>query len=260
MKSFLKYTAAAALCAATVCGGSVMADNSINAGTELSAIISRLSDRDTPSYVTHLTPRMQALVKIATLATEGDTALLEDEIEKAIKSGVAPVEIRETLYQGMSYVGLSRIDRAEKVFMQTLEDLNLPTELENAGTVDDSNRFKDGLAVQQGIFGAEHINAMHESTPEEAKHLNVDLLTGFCFGDVYTRKALPLKEREFLTFVYIAALGGCEPQVAAHAQGNLNVGNTREMLLDALTVMVPYIGFPRTLNAQGQVNAVTLKK
>lgn len=82
----------------------------------------------------------------------------------------------------------------------------------------------------------------------------MDLLSGFCFGDTYTRTSLSLKERELLTFVVIAAMGGCEPQVKAHAGGNISVGNTRKMLIDCLVIMVPYIGFPRTLNALAMVN------
>ena len=63
-----------------------------------------------------------------------------------------------------------------------------------------------------------------------------------------------MKERELLTFVVIAAMSGCEPQVKAHATGNILVGNTRRMLIDAIVVMLPYIGFPKALNALGMVN------
>jgi Carboxymuconolactone decarboxylase family len=47
----------------------------------------------------------------------------------------------------------------------------------------------------------------------------------------------------------LAALGGCEPQLAGHAAANLNVGNDRTLLLNVLTQLLPYIGYPRTLNA-----------
>ena len=78
----------------------------------------------------------------------------------------------------------------------------------------------------------------------------------FCFGDVYTRKGLDLKNRELLTFSILSALGGCENQVKAHVQGNINVGNSKRNLIDALAQSLPYIGFPRTLNALACVNAV----
>ena len=41
---------------------------------------------------------------------------------------------------------------------------------------------------------------------------------------------------------------------ALHLAGNLQVGNTRADLLDVLTVLVPWIGYPRTLNGLAAVN------
>ena len=47
----------------------------------------------------------------------------------------------------------------------------------------------------------------------------------------------------------LISLGGCEPQVKGHIGGNLNVGNTREFLIETVTQLLPYIGYPRSLNA-----------
>ena len=44
-------------------------------------------------------------------------------------------------------------------------------------------------------------------------------------------------------------MGGCDPQVRSHAGGNLRVGNDRETLIQAVTTCLPYIGYPKTLNA-----------
>ena len=57
--------------------------------------------------------------------------------------------------------------------------------------------------------------------------------------------------------VCILALGGCDPQVRAHVGGNLAVGNGRETLIAAICQCLPYIGFPRTLNALAAVNELT---
>lgn len=83
-----------------------------------------------------------------------------------------------------------------------------------------------------------------------------DFLSAHCFGDFYTRKGLDMKQRELLTFCVIASLGGCENQLRAHVQANLTAGNTRDDLLEAITQIQPYIGFPRTLNAISIVNEV----
>ena len=131
--------------------------------------------------------------------------------------------------------------------------------MESQSTVTEASRFADGLAVQKSIFGAT-IDQMHASTPENQKDIMTNYLSAFCFGDIYTRTGLDLKTRELLTFCIISSLGGCESQVKSHVQGNVNVGNSKEMLIDALAQSLPYIGFPRTLNALGCVNAVIPKK
>ena len=46
----------------------------------------------------------------------------------------------------------------------------------------------------------------------------------------------------------LVSLGGCEPQVKGHVAANLHVGNDRARLIDVLTQLLPFIGYPRTLN------------
>jgi 4-carboxymuconolactone decarboxylase len=57
----------------------------------------------------------------------------------------------------------------------------------------------------------------------------------------------------------LAALGGCEPQLAGHVVANLNVGNDRTLLLNVLTQLIPYIGYPRTLSALRVLDQATLE-
>ncbi|MDD6286571.1 MAG: carboxymuconolactone decarboxylase family protein, partial [Methanobacteriaceae archaeon] len=62
--------------------------------------------------------------------------------------------------------------------------------------------------------------------------------------------------REIITFSIIASLRGCENQLRGHTGGNLSVGNTKEDLISAVTVLLPYNGFPRTLNALAIINEI----
>ncbi|CQR55911.1 hypothetical protein PRIO_3508 [Paenibacillus riograndensis SBR5] len=84
--------------------------------------------------------------------------------------------------------------------------------------------------------------------PANQLHIQ-DYLSSFYFGDFYTCGGLELKTRELLTLCIISALGGAEGQVKAHVLGNYNVGNDKETLIAAITHCLPYMGFPRTLNA-----------
>lgn len=55
----------------------------------------------------------------------------------------------------------------------------------------------------------------------------------------------------------IASMGGCEPQLAGHVAANLAVGNDRRMLVGTITQLLPFIGYPRTLNAIRVINEGT---
>jgi alkylhydroperoxidase/carboxymuconolactone decarboxylase family protein YurZ len=67
----------------------------------------------------------------------------------------------------------------------------------------------------------------------------------------------PARVPQLLTLSMLVALGGCEPQVRGHVAANLNVGNDRARLIDVLTQLLPFIGYPRTLNALRVVDEVT---
>jgi 4-carboxymuconolactone decarboxylase len=54
----------------------------------------------------------------------------------------------------------------------------------------------------------------------------------------------------------LIALGGTEPQIKGHIQGNVNVGNDKKTLLSVMTQLLPYMGYPRTLNAIRCLNEV----
>ena len=126
--------------------------------------------------------------------------------------------------------------------------------LEGQSTVSSDDRFEKGLAVQRSIFG-ERIDRMHETAPENQVHIQ-RYLSADCFGDYYTRGGLDVKTRELLTFSMLVSLGGCEAQVKGHIQGNANVGNGKATLLAVVTQLLPYIGYPRTLNAIACLNEV----
>jgi 4-carboxymuconolactone decarboxylase len=58
----------------------------------------------------------------------------------------------------------------------------------------------------------------------------------------------------------LVALGGCEPQVKGHVVANLNVGNDRQTMLTVITQLLPFIGYPRTLNAIRVLDDATLPR
>ena len=92
-----------------------------------------------------------------------------------------------------------------------------------------------------------------QSGPDETRHIN-KWLADNCFGDYYTRDGLSTREREMATLCFLAAQGGCEPQLTAHVKANMAVGNEKALLIAVVSQCMPYIGYPRTLNAIRCIN------
>lgn len=202
-----------------------------------------------------LTDKQRELLTITTLTAAQSFDTLPEHINAALKAGATPIEIKETIYQCAPYVGfpkaVSALELTNKIFKK--QGIKMP--LPDQATVTETTRFDEGFKVQSDIFGVENISNMHKNSPANQKHI-ANYLSEFCFGDTYTRSGLDLQMRELITLCAISTIGGAEPQVKAHVQANLNVGNDKELLLDAVTQCLPYIGFPRTLNAIACINQV----
>ncbi len=179
-------------------------------------------------------------------------------LSEALDNGVSPTEAREALYQTVPYAGMSKaydfFAAGSEVF--AAKDIKLP--LPNQSTTDKTNRLEKGIATQSEIFGGEHILAMRANAPAELKHIQ-DYLSANCFGDYYTRGGLSVKTREMVTLAVLIAMGGADPQAKAHVQANLNVGNSKQNMLDMVTQLLPYIGYPRTLNGIAAINEICNK-
>ena len=170
----------------------------------------------------------------------------------ALQGGVTAVELKELVYQGTAYLGLGRVlpflNAANEVLVGQGETLPLPPQ----GTTTPGTRLEAGNQAQVVIFG-EQMRGYHHSGPEETRHIN-RWLAGNCFGDYYTRGGLDYRQREMITFCILAAQGGCEPQLVSHAAGNLHIGNNKAFLIDVVSQCLPYMGYPRSLNALRCVN------
>ena len=172
----------------------------------------------------------------------------------ALNVGLTPVVIKEILYQSVPYVGVAKVFDFLHATNAVFQERGIELPLEGQSITTPETRFEQGVAAQRAIFG-EAIDKMRQQAPRDQMHIQ-DFLAANCFGDYYTRNGLDLKTRELLTFAMLISLGGCEPQVKGHVTGNINVGNDRTRLIDVVTQLLPYIGYPRTLNALRVIDEV----
>lgn len=142
---------------------------------------------------------------------------------------------------------MARVRDCLEAANETLRSAGVALPTAGQSVVTAETRFDKGLALQRSLFGS-HIDAGYASSPADLLHIQ-KFLSANCFGDYQTRPALDPATRELLTYSILISLGGCEPQVKGHIRGNLNAGNDRAKLIAVTTRLLPYIGYPRTLNA-----------
>jgi 4-carboxymuconolactone decarboxylase len=201
--------------------------------------------------------RTRLLVQLAaTLAAGGLAQFRVLAAAGLANAGVSPVALKELVYQAVAYVGMARALDYLHAANDILTAAGVEVPLPGQATSTPETRHERGRQVQGLIVGSGRVDKLHTDAPPDCKHFQ-RYLTGNCFGDTVARDGIDLPTRELLTFSMLAALGGADAQVRAHVTGNLNVGNTRARLLAVLTVLVPFIGYPRTLNALAAINDVT---
>ena len=110
----------------------------------------------------------------------------------------------------------------------------------------DNERYERGWAKLREIDGEQGervIASLRDIAPDFAR-----LLIEFPFGDIYTRSGLDLKARELAVVAALTALGNAAPQLKVHIHGALNVGCSRQEVVEVIMQMAVYAGFPAALN------------
>ena len=187
------------------------------------------------------------LVILATLLGCQGTDEFRAMVPAAMEFGVTPEEIKEVTYQAVAYLGIGRVFPMLKVVNEVFEEKGISLPLPSQATTTMENRLEGGEQAQIAIFG-ERMRDFKSKGAKGKEHINKWLVDN-CFGDYYTRGGLDYRQREMSTFCFLSAQGGCEPQLTSHAAANIRLGNDREFLIAVVSNALPYIGYPRSLNA-----------
>ncbi|MGB3766245.1 MAG: carboxymuconolactone decarboxylase family protein [Phormidesmis sp.] len=111
---------------------------------------------------------------------------------------------------------------------------------------EDNARYEKGWETIKRIYGdvgEEVLESVRSVSPDLARYT-----IEFPFGDVYARPGLDLKSREIATIAALTTLGNSPRELRAHIHGALNVGCTREEVVEVIIQMAVYAGFPAAIN------------
>lgn len=214
---------------------------------EIEKVVNNFIEQDIESK---LDQRVKYLTLLPALIATDSKELFQEKLKEARKE-VDKESLKEAVYQTIPYLGYSKVYSFLSLTEEVLGE-------SKSGTVTTKeNRYEEGLKVQYEIFGQENIDSSREKEEEETKFI-WDYLASYCFGDFYTRKYLTIKERELITFVTLASYGDVAPQLASHIGANLKVGNSQELLIEVVKNLVPYLGFPRSLNTLNAIKKASM--
>ena len=203
----------------------------------------------------NLDTRTRLMVQLASMIASQAFREYRVMLGAALTVGVTPVEVKEIVYQAVPYVGMAKVFDFIHATNDLLTERGVALPLPNQSTTTPETRTEMGLAVQKQIVGGEVVDKLYASAPADQKHIQ-HYLSANCFGDHLTRTGIDVSTRELLTFSMLVSLGGCEAQVKGHVAANVHVGNDRARLIDVLTQLLPFIGYPRTLNGLRAIDEV----
>jgi len=190
---------------------------------------------------------------VSTLGSKGNHQF-QTMVNVCLNVGVKPREIREIVYQAFPYIGFSKMLDFILFLNDEFENNNIKLPLDDQGTTTEENRTEKGREVLEEAFGNKIIDEIKSKIPAGQEHI-YEFIANYSFGGFYTRTGLTMQQRELNTFCLLSSMGGAQKLMELHARANKHVGNSKSKMVAAVTAMIPYIGFPRTLLALDAINS-----
>ena len=198
-----------------------------------------------------LTKRQKGLAACACLMAQGDLTRLEPAVRTALDNGVSINELKEAFSQLYAYTGFPRSLNALGVLGKVLENKQAgwqegkpwkrPTEWDDA-----KKAYELGVRNQTQLSGRPF---NYDFCPQDDYYLKAHL-----FGDIFAGDQLSAADREIVTVAALSGMEGVAPQLAAHKQGAVNMGNSQQ-LVDELSAWLCHEGYTlRSKWAKGEPN------
>ena len=200
-----------------------------------------------------LDPKSRQIATVAALTAMGNAQpQLAFHIAAALNIGVTPDEIIDVMYVTTVFAGfpsgLNGISCAREVF--EAKGVSVGREVPDAA----GTRRERGLAALNRTSkdaGERVIKSLSDIAPDMGC-----FIIDFSYGDIFSRNILSSKHKEIAMIAVCVSAGTMEPQLKVHLHAALNVGCAKQELVELMTHMAVYAGFPRALNGLGALRQV----
>ena len=186
-----------------------------------------------------LSERQKGLAACACLMAQGDLERLEPAVRQALDNGVTINELKEAFSQLYAYTGFPRSLNALGVLSKVLENRQ-QNWLEGKPWTRPAEWDDARKAYELGVHNQTQLSGRpfdYTFCPQDDYYLKSHL-----FGDIFAGDQLSAADREIVTVAALSGLEGVSPQLAAHKQGAVNMGNAQE-LVDELCAWLDSEGY-----------------
>lgn len=189
--------------------------------------------------------KQKEIAVVAALTAMGNAApQLNVHINGALNVGCSVEEILEVIIQMSSYSGFPSSLNAINVLKEVIKDRKITFEPVKEDKNGDT--FSIGLEMLSQLE-KNQVQILKENLDDIAPDV-VEYIIAYGYGDIYSRKNLSLKMRQIATIAALTAMGTARPQLAFHIKAGLNIGLTKEEIIETIILMCVYAGFPAALN------------
>ncbi|MFC0022879.1 4-carboxymuconolactone decarboxylase [Neobacillus cucumis] len=126
----------------------------------------------------------------------------------------------------------------------------------------DKNRFDEGLEVRRGVLGADYVDKSINNATDFNRPMQ-ELVTEYCWGEIWTRPGLPRKTRSIINLAMLTALNRPH-EIKLHVRGAINNGITKEEIQEVFLQTAIYCGVPAAIDsfriAQEVFNEIEMEK
>lgn len=192
--------------------------------------------------------KSRQIATVAALAGLGNaSSQLRFHIGASLNAGVGPEEIVEVMYLTAVFAGFPAALNGLFAAREAFANKGVALAARQSASADTQERRRRGQAALQATSGQAGVDVL-ESLRDLAPDMPGFLLE-FSYGDVIARQTLAPRHKEIAMIAVCAARGTMRPQLVVHLKAGLAVGLTRTEIVEVLTQMAVYAGFPAALNA-----------
>jgi 4-carboxymuconolactone decarboxylase len=189
--------------------------------------------------------KQKEIAVVAALTAMGNAApQLNVHINGALNVGCSVEEIVEVIIQMSSYSGFPSALNAINILNEVIKDRKIVFE----PVKQDKNGDRFSIGVERlSQLEKNQVQVLKDNLDDIAPDM-VEYIIAYGYGDVYSRRNLGLKLRQIATIAALTVMGTAKPQLAFHIKAGLNVGLTKEEIIETIILMCVYAGFPAALN------------